>query len=73
MTEKIEAPWTGEQVKNLNLWQIFGRVHPFTCGNNGKPGYHSGGGLFWWRRPRAGIARAVTGDRVGPMTLWPFH
>jgi hypothetical protein len=30
---KIEAPWTDEQVANLNRWQENGRVHPFTCGS----------------------------------------
>jgi hypothetical protein len=28
----IKAPWTDEQVKNLNDWQTAGIVHPFTCG-----------------------------------------
>lgn len=28
----IHAPWTEEQVKNLNDWQRTGFVHPFTCG-----------------------------------------
>lgn len=32
-----EAPWTPEQVANLNAYQRSGRMHPFTCGS---PGYH---------------------------------
>lgn len=31
---KIHAPFTEEQVKNLNAWQQSQAVHPFTCGNN---------------------------------------
>lgn len=31
MTEKIEAPWTPEQVAGLNAYQDCGWVHPFTC------------------------------------------
>ena len=29
--EKINAPFTDEQVKNLNDYQTKGRFHPFTC------------------------------------------
>lgn len=29
----LKAPWTDEQVKNLNDYQNSGRFHPFTCGN----------------------------------------
>jgi len=32
--EMIEAPWTDEQVENLNRWQQCGYVHPFTCANH---------------------------------------
>jgi hypothetical protein len=28
---KILAPWTKEQVYNLNYWQKYGQGHPFTC------------------------------------------
>ena len=28
----IKAPWTDEQVKNLNDYQGAGVFHPFTCG-----------------------------------------
>jgi len=31
----IKAPWTKEQVENLNRFQKFEYTHPFTCGNNG--------------------------------------
>ena len=31
MSEKIEAPWTPEQVAGLNAYQDCGWVHPFTC------------------------------------------
>ena len=29
----IKAPWTPEQVEQLNKWQNAGYVHPFTCGS----------------------------------------
>lgn len=29
--DKIEAPFTPEQVTNINNWQFAGVVHPFTC------------------------------------------
>lgn len=29
--EEIKAPFTDEQVKNLNDYQTTGRFHPFTC------------------------------------------
>lgn len=32
MTDKIEAPFTPEQVRHLNAWQ-HGPYHPFTCGS----------------------------------------
>jgi len=32
--DKLKAPWTPSEVAALNRWQTFGRVHPFTCGNN---------------------------------------
>ena len=31
MMEHIEAPFTTEQVENLNRYQLSGRFHPFTC------------------------------------------
>ncbi len=34
MPNKIEAPFTPEQVTALNAWQNNGAVHPFTCGGN---------------------------------------
>lgn len=30
----IKAPWTKEQVENLNFYQQSGVWHPFTCGNS---------------------------------------
>lgn len=27
---QLEAPWTDEQVKNLNIYQKSGRMHPYT-------------------------------------------
>jgi hypothetical protein len=30
----VEAPWTDEQVENLNRWQRAGHVHEFTCPND---------------------------------------
>lgn len=32
MTDKIVAPFTEQQVINLNKYQSSGRMHPFTCG-----------------------------------------
>jgi hypothetical protein len=32
VTEKIEPPWTDEQVAALNRYQTAGKMHPFTCG-----------------------------------------
>lgn len=32
MAERIEAPWTPEQVVALNAFQL-GPFHPFTCGD----------------------------------------
>lgn len=33
--ELIYAPFTPEQVRNLNLMQACRHMHPFTCGNRG--------------------------------------
>jgi hypothetical protein len=33
----VQAPWTDEQVANLNRWQNHGFMHGFTCGS-GKRG-----------------------------------
>lgn len=30
--DMIYAPWTPEEVQNLNRWQVAGGMHPFTCG-----------------------------------------
>lgn len=38
MSDKIEVPFTVEQVDALNFFQRLGHLHPFTC-----PG-HAGGG-----------------------------
>lgn len=32
MSDKVEAPFTDSQVQSLNLYQISGVMHPFTCG-----------------------------------------
>lgn len=34
MKEKSNAPWTPEQVENLNRYQKSGVFHEFTCGND---------------------------------------
>lgn len=34
MMNEIESPWTDEQVKNLNAFQMNGKMHPFTCGGD---------------------------------------
>lgn len=31
MLETIQAPWTEDQVRQLNLFQRSGLMHPFTC------------------------------------------
>lgn len=31
---QIKAPWTDEQVANLNSFQESGQFHPFTCGGD---------------------------------------
>ena len=36
MSELIRAPWTPEQVYNLNKFQENGRMHPFTCGSGNR-------------------------------------
>lgn len=33
MSSKSYAPWTPEEVANLNAWQTAGFVHPFTWGD----------------------------------------
>ena len=30
--KKLIAPWTADQVDNLNRFQTEARMHPFTCG-----------------------------------------
>jgi hypothetical protein len=35
----IHAPFTPEQVKNLNKYQEMGNFHPFTCGKRDKHPY----------------------------------
>lgn len=35
----IKAPWTEQQVKNLNDYQRDGLMHDFTCGNDSR--HHS--------------------------------
>lgn len=34
--DKIEKPFTPEQVEALNKYQEEGRFHPFTCGNDSR-------------------------------------
>lgn len=51
MESIIEAPWTNEQVANLNAWQRAGHVHEFTC-----PNHHDGSRVLiatvdGWRCP----------------------
>jgi hypothetical protein len=33
MPDIVHAPWSDEQVANLNRWQQCDHVHPFTCPN----------------------------------------
>ena len=35
--DRVDAPWTEDQVKSLNEFQKSGFVHPFTCGNDKCP------------------------------------
>lgn len=42
-TEKVTAPFTEEQVRNLNAFQFTMNLHPFTCGTNSR---HNGGRLI---------------------------
>lgn len=34
VTDTIKTPWTPEQVKRLNMLQIGGYFHGYTCGND---------------------------------------
>ena len=36
MSDTVKAPWTEDQVKNLNAWQQFPYWHPYTCGNDSR-------------------------------------
>lgn len=36
MSDRVEAPFTPEQVKHLNDFQSCGYLHPFTCGGDGR-------------------------------------
>ena len=38
MSERVEAPFTPDQVANINEFQRTGYMHPFTC-----PGHEGGG------------------------------
>ncbi len=40
MAEQIKAPFTPEQVANLNAYQAARRFHPFTCGGDRKDADH---------------------------------
>lgn len=37
--DRIDAPWTPEQVAALNAFQEAKNAHPFTCGNRSDPGH----------------------------------
>lgn len=39
----VYAPFTAEQVANLNEFQTAGFVHPFTCGGNRTDEHHKDG------------------------------
>jgi len=41
MSDKVEAPFTPDQVASLNAYQVAGIMHPFTCGGGQARG-HSG-------------------------------
>lgn len=40
MIDKIEPPWTKEQVRALNRYQRGGWMHPFTCGSGHRTDEH---------------------------------
>lgn len=48
----IKAPWTPEQVANLNRFQKFGAFHPFTC-----PGHEGDGDRALVATPDGWICR----------------
>lgn len=57
MSERIEAPFTDEQVDALNRWQETWSVHPFTCASD-----HEGERVLvahreGWRCPTCGNAQ----------------
>jgi len=31
---KIDSPWNKDQIESLNIFQVNGMFHPFTCGGN---------------------------------------
>lgn len=43
----IKTPWTDEQVRALNWWQMLSGMHPYTCGNAGRDGYHAHEGVLF--------------------------
>jgi hypothetical protein len=38
---RVKAPWSAEQVANLNAWQKNRRFHPFTCGGQRNDAEHN--------------------------------
>jgi hypothetical protein len=48
----VDAPWTEDQVRNLNAWQNNVSYHPYTCGRRDQPGHT-------WRNGDLGQLRAT--------------
>lgn len=48
MPDIVKAPWTDEQVANLNRWQKCGYVHEFTCPKDhaAEAGHHATVALY---------------------------
>lgn len=60
--EKIKAPFTEEQVKNLNDYQELGCFHPFTCCSHDDCDRR--------KQPNEGRLRATTEGWVCPCGKW---
>lgn len=43
MSKILKAPWTEEHVKNLQSFQKYKFLHPYTCGGNRKDKHHLDG------------------------------
>jgi len=46
MENEIKTPFSNEQVKNLNEYQLSGAMHPFTCDNSDCRGIEGSWGIL---------------------------